>query len=467
MFELLITLGTLVSNMSDMNQRSDGVHTAFALFRQPSVRDLAVGEFAVMLLSQMWFVTLSWWLVSSRGAGAAIGGVLAVGAIPRAACMLIGGAVSDRLSPASVLRGTAAARVIVMAATFVVASTGSPIWQMYLVSAAFGVVDGFAFPAVTATLPLIASGAGLARLNAMVQLSDQVTQVVGPASAAFILARYGTRSAVSVTTVLALVALMAFSQLARLIHRPARTTAGASIGHEIIEGFRYSWHRADLRAYLLVVGGLGLGTVGPMTLGSALLAKDRYGGASSLGWLLAGFGVGAFSGAVYAGLRPPTISPKRLLVILCAVVCIGMLGLALAPTLPIAVGVAVLTAMSWGYEGVVTATWLQSTTDAAFQGRVASLLAFSFLALDPVSQAITGALSSLGAGVAFAAGAALVGVVGLVVSRLQWPEANQLPTTNQVSVPTEATSIRPTTVTDPDTPPGQTASSVSSSPERQ
>jgi MFS family permease len=440
----LIVLGTIVRTMSETSHVDDanadvndnGVRPTSATFRQPSVRSLAIGEFAVMLLSQMWFVTLSWWLVSSRGGGAAIGGVLAVGAIPRAACMLIGGAVSDRLSPASVLRGTAAARVIVMVASFIIASGGSPIWQLFVVSAAFGVVDGFAFPAVTATLPMIASGAELARLNAMVQLSDQVTQVVGPASAAFILARYGTRSAVSVTTVLAVVALMAFGQLARLIHRPARAT-GASIGHEIIEGFRYSWHRADLRAYLLVVGGLGLGTVGPMTLGSALLAKDRFGGASSLGWLLAGFGVGAFAGAVFAGLRPPTFSPKRLLVILCAVVCVGMLGLALAPTLPIAVVVAVLTAMSWGYEGVVTATWLQSTTDAAFQGRVASLLAFSFLALDPVSQAITGALSSLGAGVSFAAGAALVGVVGVVVSRLRWPEVNQLPTT------TPATSTLP------------------------
>jgi MFS family permease len=412
---------TLVSMTSETPTMATEVDPVKALRLQPAVRWFALGEFAVMLLSQVWFVTLSWWLVSTRGSGAAIGGVLAVGAIPRAVSMLVGGAVSDRFSPAIVLRATALARLIVLGASFAVASGGSPTWQLYLVSAAFGTLDGFGFPAVTATLPMIASGTRLAKLNAFVQLSDQVTQIGGPALAAALLAQSGTRSALGAAALLAVISLGAFGQLARFVKRRRAIGKSASLVSEIVDGFRYSWHRRDLRAYLLVVGGLGLGTVGPMTLGSAVLARERFGGASSLGWLLGAFGVGAFVGAVIAGVRPPAMAPKRLLVVLCAVVCAGMLGLALAPTLPIACVVAALTAMSWGYEGVVTATWLQSTTDHAFQGRVSSLLAFSFLALDPVSQALTGAVSTTGSGVAFAAGAALVGVVGLIVSLTRWP----------------------------------------------
>ncbi len=390
----------------------------------PAVRWFALGELAMMVLSQMWFVTLSWWLVSSRGAGAAVGGVLAVGAVPRAVCMLVGGAVSDRYSPAAVLRAAAAARVVLLGVAIVVATGESPIWQLYLVSALFGVIDGFGFPAVTATLPVLASGAALARLNAFVQMSDQVAQIAGPAAAAFLLARRGTSSALTAAAVLSLVALAAYAQLARLLRRShTRERRNSSIGRDIAAGMRYSWGRRDLRSYLLVVAGLGLGTVGPMTLGSALLADQRFGGAGSLGWLLAAFGVGALIGTVIAGARPPTTSPKRILVVLCSAIAVGMAALSFAPTLPIAVGIAGITAMSWGYEGVITATWLQSTTDAAFQGRVASLLAFSFLALDPVSQALTGALSAHGPGVAFLSGAALVGVVGLLVSLTPWPEA--------------------------------------------
>jgi MFS family permease len=389
-----------------------------------AVRWLAIGELGVMLISQMWFVTLSWWLVSGRGAGAAVGGVLAVGAIPRAGCMLIGGAVSDRLSPAKVLRATAVARVAVLGASIAVVSGSAPIWQLYLLSAAFGVVDGFGFPAVTATLPLLASGPGLARLNAMVQMSDQITQVVGPAAAAALLARYGVGSSLGAAGLLALVALFAFGQLASRVQRRTKERDGSSIARDIVTGLQYSWQRADLRAYLLVVAGLGLGTVGPMTLGSALLANQRFGGAGSLGWLLAAFGVGAFIGTLIAGARPPKMSPKQLLVMLCGCVAVGMAGLAMAPSLPVAVAIATVTAMSWGYEGVVTATWLQSTTDPAFQGRVSSLLAFSFLALDPVSQALTGTLSAQGPAAAFYAGAALVGVVGLIVSMTPWPTAS-------------------------------------------
>jgi Major Facilitator Superfamily len=395
-----------------------------SLRTRPAVRWFGIGEVAMMLLSQMWFVTLSWWLVSSRGAGAAVGGVLAVGAIPRALCMLVGGAVSDRYSPAGVLRATAAARVVVLGASVAVAAGESPMWQLYALSALFGVVDGFGFPAVTAALPMLATGPALARLNAFVQMSDQVTQIAGPAAAAALLARSGTSSSLTVATALAVLAMCAFSRLAKVIQRRAKPAgATTSIRREIAAGMRYSWGRPDLRAYLLVVAGLGLGTVGPMTLGSALLADRRFGGAGALGWLLGAFGVGAFIGTVIAGLRPPSASPKRILVVLCGVIAVGMAGLAVAPTLPIAIAIAVFTAMSWGYEGVVTATWLQSTTEAGFQGRVSSLLAFSFLALDPVSQALTGALTSGGPGTAFFAGAVLVGVVGAAVACTRWPQS--------------------------------------------
>lgn len=273
----LIEIDTLVVMTSEIGASTAEVDPVKALHLQSSVRWFALGEFGVMLLSQVWFVTLSWWLVSTRGSGAAIGGVLAVGAIPRAVSMLVGGAVSDRFSPAVVLRATALARLIVLGASFAVASGGSPTWQLYLVSAAFGTIDGFGFPAVTATLPMIASGARLAKMNAFVQLSDQATQIVGPALAAALLAHSGTRSALGVAGCLAVIGLVAFGQLARFVTRSKVAGKGASLVAEIVDGFRYSWRRRDLRAYLLVVGGLGLGTVGPMTLGSAVLARERFG----------------------------------------------------------------------------------------------------------------------------------------------------------------------------------------------
>jgi predicted MFS family arabinose efflux permease len=395
--------------------------------RRSVIRWFAVGELSLMLLSQMWFVSLSWWLVSSQGSGASVGAILAVGAIPRAACMLIGGAVSDRLSPTVVLRATALARIVVLGAAVAVASGSSPSWQLYLLSGAFGVIDGFGFPAVTATLPLLASGKMLARLNAVVQMSDQISQVVGPAAAAVLLSRYGITSSLGAAGALGLVGFSAFGFLVRGVRRRNAAESRVSIGRDIVIGLKYAWHRRDLRAYLLVVAGLGLGTVGPMTLGSTLLSSRRFGGASSLGWLLASFGVGAFGGAVIAGAKLPTGSPKRVLVVLCGVISAGMVGLALAPTLPIAMGVGALTALSWGYEGVVTATWLQSTTNPAFQGRVSSLLAFAFLALDPVSQALTGVLSAHGPAAAFYAGAEVVGAVGLVVAMTPWPTRSDLP----------------------------------------
>jgi Na+/melibiose symporter-like transporter len=385
------------------------------------LRWFVIGELAGMLLDQIWFVALSWWLVASQGAGASVGAVLAVAAVPRAVFMLVGGAVTDRRSPTAVLRVTSIARFVALGAAFVVALGPSPLWQLCVLAALFGTIDGLASPAEMAMIPFLANGTRLVRLNAVVQLGDQISQVVGPALAAILLASGGVPMPVAGAAALGLVVVVAFGCVRRLVGRVAVAGAsGATVGRDIVEGARYAWSRRDLRAYLAVIAGLGLGTVGPMTLGSALLARERFGGPSSLGWLLGAFGVGALLGTLAAGARPPGRSPKSVLVVLCAAVALGMAGLAWAPTLPVAVVIAAVAASSWGYESVVTASWLQSTTDAKMQGRVSSLLAFSFMALDPVSQALTGVVSGLGAGAVFAAGAVVVAMVGAVVAGSRW-----------------------------------------------
>src|ERR1700727_3443415 len=71
---------------------------------------------------QFFLVALPWLILQLTGSGAVLGGIMMLGAIPRAALMLIGGAVPDRFSPRKIMILTAPF------GTFVWASAGAFVW---------------------------------------------------------------------------------------------------------------------------------------------------------------------------------------------------------------------------------------------------------------------------------------------------------------------------------------------------
>jgi Transmembrane secretion effector len=70
----------------------------------PNFRWLWLGQTFILCASQFWFVALTWLVLQKTGSGFAIGTVLMAAAIPRGLFMLIGGAVSDRLSELELLQ---------------------------------------------------------------------------------------------------------------------------------------------------------------------------------------------------------------------------------------------------------------------------------------------------------------------------------------------------------------------------
>src|SRR5205807_1449549 len=82
------------------------------------------------------------------GSAVAMGTILMAGAIPRAVLMLMGGVLTDRVSPRKIMMATASAR------TACVTMIGVLVWlrlvhtwELYALAVAFGVADAFAAPA--------------------------------------------------------------------------------------------------------------------------------------------------------------------------------------------------------------------------------------------------------------------------------------------------------------------------------
>src|SRR5580704_406866 len=80
--------------------------------RNPNYRLWLIGGTISLLGDQFYFVALPWLVLQQTGSAVAMGAIMMTGAIPRALLMLMGGAVSDRISARKIMMATATARTI-------------------------------------------------------------------------------------------------------------------------------------------------------------------------------------------------------------------------------------------------------------------------------------------------------------------------------------------------------------------
>lgn len=379
-----------------------------------------LGAFASSMVGDsVYYIALSWAAVQA-GTAAEAGLVMSVSALPRALLMLGGGVIADRLGPRRVVIGSDAVRcaaVLAVAALLFLTSPG--LWPLAVLAAVFGTVDAVFLPAVGALPARITGADQLARVQGMRGLAIRFASVVGAplgglgvalggAAAAFALA--GILIAVSVPLLVSVRIRPEGEPLPDLPAARATTAWG-----DLAAGLRYI-RRHRVLAPLMVAIALGdLGFVGPLNVGLTLLADRRGWGAAGMGWVLAGFGVGAGAASLLLTVRGRL--PRAGLVagwaILAGSVAIG--ALAYVPNLVGAVGTALLVGLLAGLSGAMCAALLQTQADPAYLGRVTSVASLVSLGIAPLSMPFAAAAIGVwGTGPVFVVSAAVCGLGGVV-----------------------------------------------------
>ena len=368
---------------------------------------------------QFFLVALPWLILQLTGSGAVLGGIMMVQAIPRAALMLIGGAVTDRVSPRKIMILTAAAR------TLLVAALAAFIWmhhvevrQIYVLSFLFGVADAFAAPAAQTLLPSLVVPAQLPAANALSQGTQQLAMLTMPAPAGIIIAAFGVASAFSIDAISFLFIIAALLML-RVPPRVESAVPHANIVHSILEGLRYVKNDVALRTLLLVASVLNFCIAGPLSVGLAFLAKSEFGSPTVYGLLMSSVAAGSLVGLLLAAARQQRKRGWLLLVVSVVVgICTALIGLLrqLSSLLPI---LFVMSA-SAGFLNVHLLGWFQQRVDRAVLGRVMSVLMFASLGLMPLSLAAAGVAVQWNMRGMFAGAGALV-VLVTCVAALQRP----------------------------------------------
>jgi MFS family permease len=394
-----------------------------SVLQLPNFRWLWLGQTLILSASQFWFVALTWLVLQKTGSGLAIGTVLMSAAIPRGLFMLIGGALSDRLPTHAV------AAIAAILNTMLIGTTSAMLFlnafQLNLivgVAALFGLLEAFLYPAMLALLPQFVSKSRLAEANAWMQGSEQITNVVGPATAGIAIGALGLPIAFAFNTVLFAIGsgcmgLIRTRPRSALVQAPVVQSTAVGLAGEIRAGLHYAWKQPAIRISLLMIAMINFAMLGPIVIGVADMVSARFGGnATTFGYLQSAYGIGALAGVLIASRLSAIKNLKTPLVFLSYSLGAGLILLGFVQQAWVAAGVIALMGVGGGIVGVLGLTWLQQQTAMQMQGRMMSLVMFAAIALDPFSQAISGVLLEINLTGLFITAGSIMFLTGFVAS---------------------------------------------------
>jgi MFS family permease len=158
----------------------------------PYFRNLWIGSAISLFGDQFYLVALPWLVLQLTGSSLALGMILMTAAVPRAALMLAGGALTDRFSPLRVLMATASARTLLVAVIAVLAWLKIiHLWHLYTLSLLFGVADAFSFPAGPSLMPTLVAPEQLPAANSVFASTAHLSGMLGPAPAGLVVKAWG------------------------------------------------------------------------------------------------------------------------------------------------------------------------------------------------------------------------------------------------------------------------------------
>ncbi|HZD56867.1 MAG TPA: MFS transporter [Anaerolineales bacterium] len=390
-----------------------------------SLRDfrlLFAGATTSLLGDQFALIATPWLVLQLSGDPLMLGIVLALEGIPRAGFMLIGGAITDRLSPRAIMLTADFMRFVLTGLMAFVVFTGlAEMWMLYAFSLSFGLVAGFAIPAQNSIVPVLVEERDLQAGNSLIMGVTQLAGFVGPTIAGLLIGGYSNSSlgiglafALDAVTFAVSAICLWLIRMGRGQHASADSLDKESLWTSILTGMKYLWADEGLRLMLLVITAVNFLLIGPIMVGIPVLADQRLPeGAVAFGLLMSAFSGGNLAGYLIAGSLPrPGGTSLRMIIVGLLVFFGGVVGsLGFISSTWVDFCTLLLLGLGNGYIGIILITWIQTRTPKEMLGRMMSLLVFASNGLWPVSQAISGAVSKWDLNLLFTLAGALVVLV--------------------------------------------------------
>jgi MFS family permease len=437
------------------------LYRRFELLRNRNFRLHWISSLVSMLGDFFLFVAMPFLVMNLTEDRSAIGGILAVGGIPRALFLLFGGAFSDRFSPLLMMKVSRVVFCLLLAGMSVLILLEQVnLLGLYIFSGAMGIVGAFGMPAGMAILPQLVKHQDLASANALTGGASQLISALAPAIVGVAVLYLSTEPmqaimngvwpaitelpkradmqgiglAYSVDVILIIVSMWPLWAI-QVESEVTTNPVPEGIMKSIKEGFAYVWADTSLRAFIVYMAITTFVSMGPQMVGMPVLADDRLDGMRSYGIMMSASGLGAVAGSLLAAVLAPANRTLGTIMMLLAVVR-GICTFLISRVETTTQGILIMTLLGvlMGYSSILFMTWIQKRVQLSFLGRVMSLVMLSVMGLQPLSQGFSGwyidvaGLTSLFVGIGvFMTVTPLVALMSRDIRRMGEPQDNMRP----------------------------------------
>lgn len=347
---------------------------------------------AISLLGDgMYLVAIAWQVYELSDAPTALALVGICLTVPQVAFVLLGGAVTDRLERRLVLLAADLLRGVAVGVVGVLAVTGHlQLWHLFVLAGVFGLGSALFGPAFAAIVPELVPAELMLQANSLERFVRPLAiRFIGPALGGAIVAGFGAGTAFLLDAAsfgASIAALLAIGRLPALEERDHRTSLLADVG----EGIRFVRSQPWLLV-TVVASSIGmLFFLGPVYVLLPLVVKQSLDGtAGDLGLAFAAGGVGAMIASFVLAGRGLPRRPLTVMYACWAVMCLQLVGYAVARSLWHVVAVTLLGTALLVYGQILWTTMLQRLVPRALLGRVASVDSLLSWGLTPISYALT------------------------------------------------------------------------------
>jgi MFS family permease len=393
-----------------------------------ALRPLGQRDFALLWMGQtislfgdgILTVALAWQVLQLSSSPLALAEVLLARSVPRVVLLVVGGAISDRMSRRLVLLASDLVQGVAVGIVTVLGATGHlQLWELAILAAVTGAGSAFFLPASTAVIPQLVAPDLLVAANSLSSSSRLLAEdLLGPALGGVLVAAVGTTWAFGIDA-----ASFAVSVVTLLLirARPEITAPSSGVLVAVREGFSYARSKPWIWITLISVGTVGnFLAYGPLPVLLPLLVRGPLGGGpQGLGLVFAALGFGGVVSAVVFGTFG---QPHRRITAMYAgwgASCLALAGLYFAPNVAVAIVLMFLCGFSGEGAQLVWVTLLQQLVPGQMLGRIVAMDWLVSLGLQPVGIALAApAAAVLGAGGVFLAGGLIsAGAVGLGLFR--------------------------------------------------
>jgi len=353
------------------------------------LRALRNREFALFWGGQAVSQTGTWmqqfaqgWVVTSLAPSAlALASVNLAASIPTLILMPFGGVTADRMERRRILLVTQwAMGVLAVLMGALIQSGRLQLWHVWLIAGLLGLATAYDLPAYQSFYPQLVKKEDLPQAIALNQATFNGSRIIGPAIAAWLVARWGMAAAFFANGASFLAVI---GSLLLIAPRAAATRGPTNTRHFMAEGLRYVRKQPHLLALFGITAITTMFVFPNVSILMPFYAKHVLQvGPGALGAIMAVSGAGAFLGAACLLVLPRN---ARVAWIISALIVNTLALSALAWSRHLSFTIAAVAILSLGISSSlgVASTMVQESVEDALRGRVMSLYSLAFTGVMP------------------------------------------------------------------------------------